>query len=54
MGCEPPNLNLRSSDADGIRASEFQHPVQGMNGDTDLGCSTLILARVQPVTMTCL
>jgi hypothetical protein len=42
--------DLHSTDADGDRASELQHPVQDMNGNADLGCPTATLARAQPVT----
>ena len=49
VGRAPPQPHLRSSDADGVRASQLQHPVQDMNGDADLGRPPLILARAQPV-----
>ena len=45
-----PNSRLGSCDADGVRASEFQHAVQGMNGDVHLGRLTPVRARAQPVT----
>ena len=48
-GSRNPQPHLRSSDADGVRASQLQHPVQDMNGDADLGRPPLILARAQPV-----
>lgn len=31
-----------SSDADGVRASQFQRAVQGINSDRHLGCPTLV------------
>jgi hypothetical protein len=34
--------------ADGVRASQLQHPVQDMNAGADLGRPTLILARARP------
>jgi hypothetical protein len=49
-GSRNPQPRLGSSDADGVRASQLQHPVQDMNGDADLGRPTLILARAQSVT----
>jgi hypothetical protein len=48
VGRKNPQPHLRSSDADGARASQLQHPVQGMNGDADLGRPTLILSRANP------
>jgi hypothetical protein len=44
-----PPPDLRSSDADGVRASELQHSVQDMNGDADLCRPTLTLVRAQSV-----
>jgi hypothetical protein len=41
-GSRNPHPHLRSSDAEGIRASHLQHPVQDMNGDADLDRPTLI------------
>ncbi|MEA2729022.1 MAG: hypothetical protein QOF70_3497 [Acetobacteraceae bacterium] len=49
IGSQDPQPHLRSSDADGVRASQLQHPVQDMNGDANLGCPTFILVRSQPV-----
>jgi hypothetical protein len=49
IGSQNPQPHLRSSDADGVRASQLQHPVQDMNGDANLGCPTFILVRSQPV-----
>ena len=40
-----PSLCL--SDADGLRASEFKHPVQGLNGDGDLSATTSVGPRAQ-------
>jgi hypothetical protein len=40
-GSQNPQPHLRSSDADGVRVSQLQHPVQDMNGDADLGRPTL-------------
>src|SRR3954453_1142801 len=37
-------------DADGNRASQLQHVVQDMDGDGNLGGTTLVLATAQPVS----
>jgi hypothetical protein len=47
-GSRNPQTHLRSSDADGVLASQLQHPVQDRNGDADLGRPTPILARAHP------
>ncbi len=36
-GCVHPNPRLRSGDADGLRASQFQHAVEDVDGDVHLG-----------------
>lgn len=41
-----PHLN--SCDAGGVWASQFQHPVQDVDGDANLGAPPPILARAQP------
>src|SRR3954470_23747794 len=38
-----------SGEADVARASQFQHAVEGMDGDVQLGRPTLIRMRAQPV-----
>jgi hypothetical protein len=40
---------LGSCDADGLRASQLQHAVEGVDGNLHLGRPTLIRARAQPV-----
>src|SRR5215218_11359385 len=38
-----------SCDADGLRASQLQHAVEGVDGNLHLGRPTLVRARAQPV-----
>src|SRR3954466_5295814 len=44
-----PPASLGSRDADGLRAAELQHPVQGTSGDGDLGRLTAVRTRPQRV-----
>jgi phage/plasmid-associated DNA primase len=44
------SASCRSRDPDGLRASEFQHPVQGGSSDGDLGRLVLISARSKGIT----
>ena len=46
--CSYPRL--WSGDADGNRASEFQHAVERVDGDVHFGRPTFVRARAQPVT----
>ncbi len=48
-GCTHPNPVLGSCDADGLRASQLQHAVEGVDGNVHLGRPTLVRARAQPV-----
>ncbi len=50
MRAQLPPPRLWSGDADGDRASEFQHAVESMDGDVNLSRPTLVGARAQPVT----
>jgi len=43
-------LGRGSGDADGDRATQFQHTVEGMDGDVHLGRPTPVRARAQTVT----
>jgi len=43
-------LGLGTDDADGDRATQFQHTNEGMNGDVHLGRPTPVRARSQTVT----
>src|SRR3954464_9803288 len=44
-----PTARPGSRDADGLRAAELQHPVQGPDGDGDLGRPARVGARAQRV-----
>jgi hypothetical protein len=46
-GRTEPTPSLCLSDADGLRASELKHPVQGMNCNGDLGSATPVGPRAQ-------
>ena len=48
-GRTDPSSRPGSRDADGLRAAELQHPVQGLDRDGDLGCLTAVRARPQRV-----
>jgi hypothetical protein len=41
---------LCSSDADGLRASEIKHPVQGLNCNGDLSAATSVGPRTQRIS----
>jgi hypothetical protein len=41
---------LCSSDADGLRASEIKHPVQGLNCNGDLSSATSVGPRTQRIS----
>src|SRR4051794_4077761 len=49
VGAMTPDPVLGSCDADGLRASQFQHAVQDRDADVHLGGLTLVRARAQPV-----
>src|SRR4051812_16761285 len=49
-GRTDPQPRPGSRDADGLRAPELQHPVQGTSGDGDLGRPARVGARAQRVT----
>ena len=40
---------LGSCDADGLRAPQLQHAIEGVDGNLHLGRPTLVRARAQPV-----
>jgi hypothetical protein len=44
-----PPSRPNSGDTDGDRASQLQHAVQDMDGDTNLGGTTLVLMKAQTV-----
>jgi hypothetical protein len=44
-----PTRCLCSSDADGLRASEIEHPVQGLNCNGDLSSTTSVGPRTQRI-----
>jgi len=44
-----PDPRLYSGDTDGVRASQFQHAVEDMNGDAYLGRLALVGVRAQTV-----
>src|SRR3954447_2376394 len=46
-GRTDPDPRPGSRDADGLRAAEFEHAIQGMRGGGDLGRPTRIGARAQ-------
>src|SRR3954464_3824301 len=48
-GRTDPHPRPGSRDADGLRAPELQHPVQGTSGDGDLGRSAAVRARPERV-----
>src|SRR3954454_14963709 len=48
-GRNDPDPVRGSCDADGLRASQFQHAVQDLDGDVHLSRPTLIRTRAQPV-----
>jgi hypothetical protein len=49
-GRDSPGPRLRSGDADGVRAPEFQHAVEAMDSDAHLGCLTLVRVQAEAVT----
>jgi hypothetical protein len=48
--CAEAAPSLCSGDADGLRASNFKHPVEGMNCDVDLGPAPGFRPGAQRVT----
>ena len=50
MDALAPIPHSGSRDADGLRAAELEHPVQGMDGNGDLGGLMTVRARAERVS----